>query len=203
MKWRHEPSESPVGLNDAPSRLSATGTPVIEESRAPRPHDHVSRWRDQPVRCAGYQSRCRVQATSHGTTCRRCARLSRACRLRDTPIRGQLTASGPPRSRVSGFAARCGRAHTPWRGAVPLGAGHHPSGRARHCSRSRQHSPLRSRVDRAAVRGHRVAVSMHRGRHSAHRVPHSTHRAEHMPREASTIAPQRSRRRGYSSRSMT
>jgi len=28
--WRHEPNEAPLGLNDAPSRLSATGTPAIE-----------------------------------------------------------------------------------------------------------------------------------------------------------------------------
>jgi len=29
-KWRHARNESPLGLNDAPSRLSASSTPVIE-----------------------------------------------------------------------------------------------------------------------------------------------------------------------------
>ena len=29
-KWRHEPSESSLGLNDAPSRLTASGTPVMK-----------------------------------------------------------------------------------------------------------------------------------------------------------------------------
>jgi len=29
-KWRHARNESPLGLNDAPSRLSASNTPVIE-----------------------------------------------------------------------------------------------------------------------------------------------------------------------------